>query len=124
MRKNFPDLALLILRVGASALMLTHGIPKINMLMASPIQFADPIGIGATLSLIGALIGEVIAPLFVIIGFKTKIAAIPTIITMAIAAFMVHANDAFSVKEKALLFLMSFIVIFLAGPGRISVDKR
>src|SRR5690606_32596194 len=124
MKKNFPDLALLILRVGAVGLMLTHGIPKINMLFASPIQFADPIGIGVTLSLIGALIGEVVAPLFILIGFKTKIATIPTILTMAVAAFVVHASDGIDVKEKALLFLISFVVIFLAGPGKYSIDKR
>ena len=124
MKKNFPDLALLILRLGASGLMLTHGIPKVNMLLASPIQFSDPLGIGAIPSLIGVLIGEVIAPLFIIIGFKTKIATIPTIITMAVAAFVVHANDSIDVKEKALLFLVCFIVILLAGPGRFSVDKR
>jgi len=104
--------------------MLTHGIPKVNMLLASPIQFSDPLGIGAIPSLIGVLIGEVIAPLFIIIGFKTKIATIPTIITMAVAAFVVHANDSIDVKEKALLFLVCFIVILLAGPGRFSVDKR
>lgn len=124
MKKNFPDLALLILRLGASGLMLTHGIPKVNMLLASPIQFSDPLGIGAIPSLIGVLIGEVIAPLFIIIGFKTKIATIPTIITMAVAAFVVHANDSIDIKEKALLFLVCFIVILLAGPGRFSVDKR
>ena len=124
MKKNFPDLALLILRLGAAGLMLTHGIPKINMLFASPIQFADPIGVGGTLSLILTIIGEVVAPLFVIAGFKTKIASIPTILTMAVAAFIVHANDSIDVKEKALLFLISFVVIFLAGPGKYSVDKR
>lgn len=124
MKKNFPDLALLVLRLGAAGLMLTHGIPKINMLFASPIQFADPIGVGGTLSLILTIIGEVVAPLFVIAGFKTKIASIPTILTMAVAAFIVHANDSIDVKEKALLFLISFVVIFLAGPGKYSVDKR
>ncbi|WP_100615301.1 DoxX family protein [Confluentibacter citreus] len=124
MKKNFPDLALLIIRVGAAGLMLTHGIPKINMLFASPIQFADPIGVGATLSLIFALIGEVIAPIFIIIGFKTKIAAIPAIITMAVAAFVVHANDTIDIKEKALLFLICFVAIFLAGAGKYSVDKK
>jgi putative oxidoreductase len=124
MKKNFPNLALLILRVGASGLMLTHGIPKINMLFASPIQFADPFGLGPTLSLILALIGEVVAPIFIILGFQTRIAAIPVAITMAVAAFMIHANDAFSVKEKALLFLICFIAIFLAGPGKYSIDKK
>lgn len=122
MKKNFPDLALLMLRIGAGVLMLTHGIPKINMLFASPIKFADPIGVGETLSLIFALIGEVVAPIFIIIGFKTKIATIPSIITMAVAAFIVHANDDIGTKEKALLFIICFVAIFLAGAGKYSVD--
>lgn len=124
MKKNFPDLALLILRLGAASLMLTHGIPKINMLFASPIQFADPIGVGQTLSLIFALLGEVVAPIFIIIGFKTRLATIPAIITMAVAAFIVHAKDTIDIKEKALLFLICFIAIFLAGAGKYSVDKK
>ena len=124
MNKNFTDLALLILRISSGGLMLTHGIPKINMLFASPIQFADPFGFGPTLSLIFALIGEVVAPVLIIIGFKTKIATIPSIITMFVAAFIVHANDDLGTKEKALLFLASFVVILLAGAGKYSIDRK
>ena len=124
MNKNFTDLALLILRISSGGLMLTHGIPKINMLFASPIQFADPFGFGSTLSLIFALIGEVVAPILIIIGFKTKIATIPSIITMFVAAFIVHANDDLGTKEKALLFLASFVVILLAGAGKYSIDRK
>ncbi|WP_111309456.1 DoxX family protein [Confluentibacter sediminis] len=122
MKKDVTDLALLILRLGAGGLMLTHGIPKINMLFASPIQFADPIGVGDTLSLIFALIGEVIAPILIIIGFKTKLAAIPSVITMAVAAFIVHANDDIATKEKALLYLICFVTLLLAGAGKYSID--
>src|SRR5690606_16676803 len=108
----------------AGGLMLTHGIPKINMLLASPIKFADPIGIGEIPSLILALIGEVIAPLLIIIGFKTKLAAITAAITMAVAAFIVHANDDIATKEKALLFLICFVALMFAGAGKYSVDKK
>jgi putative oxidoreductase len=122
--KNQTDLALLVLRLGAGGLMLTHGVPKINMLLASPIKFADPIGIGEIPSLILALIGEVVAPLLIIIGFKTKLAAIPAAITMGVAAFVVHANDDLATKEKALLYLICFVAIMLAGAGKYSVDKK
>ncbi|MBU3822790.1 DoxX family protein [Flavobacteriaceae bacterium XHP0103] len=124
MNKNLTDLALLILRLSSGALMLTHGIPKINMLFASPIKFADPIGVGEIPSLIFALIGEVIAPIFIIIGYKTKIATIPSIITMLVAGFIVHASDPIGTKEKALLFSAMFIAILLAGPGKYSIDKK
>jgi putative oxidoreductase len=123
MRKNYTDLGLLILRVGFAGMMLTHGIPKLNML-SDPSAFGDPIGVGSTLSLILALIGEVVAPIFIIIGFKTKWAAIPAIITMGVAAFIVHAKDDLGTKEMALLYFTAFLVIFLAGAGKYSVDGK
>ena len=122
--KNYNDLALAILRIGTSAMLLTHGIPKIDRLFADDIQFGDPLGVGVPTSLTLAIIGEVIAPLFIIFGFRTKLAAIFPIATMLVAFFFVHLNDPFGKQEKALLFLMAFLVIFLAGPGKYSVDKK
>ncbi|MBO6607439.1 DoxX family protein [Psychroserpens sp.] len=122
MKTNYADLALLILRLGFGGFMLTHGIPKLEML-SDPSQFGDPIGVGNTASLILCLIGEVVAPILIIIGFKTKLAAIPAAITMAVAAFVVHASDSLGTKEHALLYMLAFIVIFLAGPGKYAIDK-
>ena len=124
MKNNYNDFALAILRVGFSGAMLTHGIPKINMFLDNPSGFADPIGIGATATLILAILAEVVAPLLVLIGLKTRIATIPVILIMATATFIHHANDDFNTKEKAILYLIAFIVIALAGPGKYSVDGR
>jgi putative oxidoreductase len=124
MKNNFNNLALLILRIGFGGFLLTHGIPKINYLFESPIKFANPIGLGDTTTLILALIGEVVAPIFIIIGFKTKLATIPSALTMAVAAFIVHAKDDLGTKEHALLFLIAFVVIFLSGAGKYSIDGR
>lgn len=121
---KYNNLALLVLRIGASAMMLTHGIPKIERLFNSPIEFPDPLGIGALFSLILTIIGEVIAPILIIIGLKSRFASIVVLITMLVAAFVVHANDSFGQKEKALLYALCFIVIFLAGPGKFSIDKN
>jgi len=121
---RYNNLALLILRIGASAMMLTHGIPKIQKLIDTPIQFPDPLGVGSTISLILTLIGEVVAPILIIIGLKSRHSAIVSLITMLVAAFVVHANDSFAQKEKALLYGLCFLVIFLAGPGKFSIDKN
>lgn len=123
MTKIFTDLALAILRIGFSGMMLTHGIPKLNML-ADPSDFPDPLGVSPTISLILTLIAEVLAPIFVIIGFKTKLATIPVAITMFVAAFIIHGSDPWAKKEMALLYLIAFVVIFLAGPGRYAIDGR
>ncbi len=123
LKKNFNDLALLVLRLGFGGFMLTHGIPKLEML-SDPSKFGDPIGVGPTVSLYLCLIGEVVAPILLILGFKTKLAAIPAVITMAVAAFIVHANDPLSNKEHALLFLFAFLALFLAGAGKYSIDGK
>lgn len=117
-------LGLLIFRVGLSAMMLVHGIPKINRLFEDTIEFADPFGLGATISLILALLGEVVAPILIIIGFKTRLAAIPALITMIVAAFIIHASDPYGNKEMALLYGLGFLTILIAGPGKYSLDKK
>jgi len=118
------NIGLALLRIGASGLMLTHGIPKFQKLVSGNLEFGDPIGIGSTPSLFLAIIGEFICPLLVIIGFKTRWSAMPTVITMAVAAFIVHGADPFKDKEKALLYLILFVVIILLGPGKYSIDKK
>jgi putative oxidoreductase len=115
---------LLLLRLGFSALMLTHGIPKLMNLVQGNTDFGDPIGIGATLSFILVVIAEAICPLLIIIGFKTRLSAIPPIIAMGVAAFVVHASDPIDTKEKALLYLFAFLVIALTGAGKYSVDRK
>ena len=59
-----------------------------------------------------------------VIGFKTRLSAIPTAIAMGVAAFIVHDADDFGTKEKALLYLVSFITIILVGPGKFGVDRK
>ncbi|RNL80679.1 DoxX family protein [Sinomicrobium pectinilyticum] len=122
-KDNSFGLGLALLRICASALMMTHGFGKLQMLLnGGEIEFADPVGVGAKTSLILAVIGEFIAPIFVIIGFKTRWAALPTIITMMVAAFVIHGSDPLAKKEMALLYLVIFTTIALTGPGKFSID--
>lgn len=118
------DIGMAFLRISMSFLMLSHGFPKFQKLISGDFAFGDPIGIGEAPSLILTVIGEFICPILIIIGFKTRLAAVPTIITMFVAAFIVHGTDSFDIKEKAVLYLVGFISIALLGPGKFSVDKR
>ncbi|MEA1785272.1 DoxX family protein [Arenibacter sp. GZD96] len=118
------DIALALLRIAPSALLLTHGIPKLQNLISGNIEFGDPIGLGPAPSLFLTVIGEVVCPLLIIIGYKTRWAAVPSAITMLVAAFIVHSADPIGVKEKALLFLTFFVLIILLGSGKYSIDKK
>jgi len=119
------NLGLALLRVIPSGIMLfVHGLPKLQKLLAGNFEFADPIGIGAAPSLFLTVIGEFVAPLLIIIGFKTRFAAIPAAITMFVAAFVIHGADPFAKKELALLYFVFFLIIALVGPGKYSIDKK
>ena len=104
--------------------MLTHGYGKFLRLFEDKIKFSDPIGLGKELSLYLAVLGEFIAPIFIIIGLKTRFFSIFPIITMYVAAFISHAGDPFSRKEKAILFFLGFIIVFICGPGKYSLDFK
>ena len=113
-----------LFRVGIPALMLLHGTHKFEKLMAGgEIKFMDFLGLGTEVSLALAVIGELVAPLFLIVGFKTRWASIPAIITMFVAAFVAHSGEPIDEREHSLLYLIAFIAIALIGSGTHSVDS-
>ncbi len=116
-------LVLLIIRLGAGGMLLTHGIPKINRLMAEEIKFADPYGFGPEISLGLATFAEVFCTLLVMIGFKVRLATIPIMITMLTAVFYAHWDDPFSRKELPLMFFLTFLGLLVFGGGRFSIDN-
>jgi putative oxidoreductase len=118
------DVALLILRLGAGGFMITHGWPKVINFNERLSTFRDPIGLGSEVSLTLIVFAEVFCSLFLIFGLYTRLALIPLIIAMTVVAFVVHGDDPFGTKEKALLFLVAYLSLFFAGPGKYSIDSR
>jgi putative oxidoreductase len=117
------DFVLLFVRITVAAFMLTHGYPKLLKLLAGgEIRFADPFGFGMTFSLVLAVFAEFFCSILVGFGIATRIAAIPLIITMSVAAFIAHGADPFGKKELALLYLVTYIFLLFAGSGKFSAD--
>lgn len=117
------NLMLLILRVAIAAFMLSHGLSKLEILTGGgPIKFGDPIGIGEMASLLLAIFAEVVCSVLVLLGLFTRLAVIPLIITMLIAIFVIHAPDAFEVKELAYHYLLVYVFLLFAGAGKYSAD--
>lgn len=121
---QLKDLGLFVLRVGLSLMMLTHGWGKFNRLFAEEIKFGDPIGLGSTLSLYLIVLAEFIAPILIILGFKTRWIVFFPAFAMGVAAFVAHGDDPFARKEKALLYLCGYLAVLLCGPGRYALDAR
>jgi putative oxidoreductase len=118
------DWAVLILRVGISCLMLTHGYAKLTNFLSGDHSFADPIGIGEELSYFLTICAEFGCSILLILGLFTRAALLPLIFTMLVVILIVHAPDSFDKKEHGLSFLIPYIALLLTGPGRFSVDSR
>ena len=119
------NIALLLIRiVFAGSMLYGHGLSKFYRLIEGNLSFANPIGIGEAPTLVLAVFSEFLAPLFILIGYKTKIFSFFPAVTMFVAAFIVHLSDPFARKEKAILFLIGFIVIMMMGPGKYSIDRK
>ena len=118
------DLALLILRVGVGILMLTHGIPKLQMLFSGgEIQFPGVMGLTPSISLALTVFAEVVCSVLLIIGLGTRWASIPLIVTMLVAVLLVHGSDPFANQEPGLLYLFLYLPLFILGSGKYSVDQ-
>lgn len=122
---RFGHVGLLIFRVLVSCLMLTHGVPKLQRLFSGEeIQFADPYGLGVVTSLVLAILAEFGCSILIMLGLATRLATIPLMVTMSTAIIFAHENDPFGVKEKPLLFLVCYILLFMVGAGKFSLDNN
>lgn len=124
MKKASIDFGLLLMRVGFSVGIMTHGYGKFLKVIQGNFEFGDPIGIGPTFSLILAAIGEFIAPILIILGWKTRLATIFPTLTMLVAFAITHDGDPFSRKEKAFVYLIAFLTLYFTGPGKYSLGKE
>ena len=117
------DGAILLLRIAIAALMLTHGLPKMATLFGEgPVQFLPFMGLSPELSLGLAVFAEVFCSILILVGFATRLATIPLIITMLVAVLTVHIADPFVNKEMAFHFMLVYAVLLATGSGKYSVD--
>jgi putative oxidoreductase len=124
------DTGLLLLRLTIGILLLFHGIAKLtNGVSGIQETFAEN-GL-PTFFAYGVYLGEVIAPLMIIFGFRTRIAALLLSFTMLVAIVLAHGDDLFSLGksggwaiELPVLFLMGGVVLFFTGAGKYAVSRK
>ncbi|MDZ4683175.1 MAG: DoxX family protein [Saprospiraceae bacterium] len=118
------DVALLALRlIFGFCMAYLYGYSKLNKLLGDePIEFMNFMGLRDTVSLALVVFAEFFCSILLFFGLFARLATIPLMFTMLVAVFYAHWSDPFSDKEHGLLYLGAYLVIFLMGSGRHSVD--
>lgn len=126
-----PDTGRLILRFCVGGLMLFHGLAKI--MHPGSLDFIGGMlganGLPAMLAY-GVYIGEVLAPLMVIVGYQARVGGVLIVINMVLAIFLAHSGDFFSLTEHGgwavelqMFYLLSALAIVFLGSGKLAFKQ-
>ena len=122
---RYTPYALGALRIVSGLIFLLHGTQKLFAFPGPPQGGTLPamfsmMWIGAVIELVG---GALIA-----VGFQSRLAAFLCSGQMAVAYWMFHAPRSLyptlNGGDAAILYCFVFLLIFIAGPGAWSVDKK
>lgn len=115
------SLLLLVVRVVFGILFFIHGLDKLFNFNTLVQSYPSAFGFGSYMTLMVSIFCEFCCSLFLISGLLVRLMTIPMIIAMGVAFFDVH--DAMMPEgELALIYFIIFIMLFLTGPGRYSID--
>jgi len=116
------DLGLLILRIASGLTMfLAHGLPKLTSFSERHATFADPIGLGPSVSLGLTVFAEVFCAIALTLGIFSRFSAAVLAFTMAVAVFIVHGADPFARQELALMYGAIYLALAITGPGKFAL---
>lgn len=117
------DLGLLLLRISTGGLMLFHGVSKLIHGISFLVENMGAFGYAV-------YIGEVLAPLLILIGFRTRIATVLLAVTCLVAVATAHSQEIFKISEHggyALellgLYFFGALALFFTGAGKYAASK-
>jgi len=118
------SLGLLVLRVWIGlTMLLEHGWDKLTHFDKYAAHFIDFLSIGPHASLCLTIFAEFFASALLTLGLVTRFAALVLVVNMSVAFFVVMKGNPSGPGELPFLYLMAYITLLLAGPGKLSLDK-
>lgn len=125
------DFGKLLLRVTVGGLMLFHGISKLNRGITGIEKRLTDAGLPAWIAP-GVYVGEIVAPVLLIIGLWTRPSALVIVFNMVMAIYLSHSKDVLKLSERGgswaietpMFFLLAAVAVACLGPGRYSLGGR
>lgn len=121
------DQGKLVLRLVLAILLLFHGVSKLSGGIGFIGGLLEQHGLPAAFGYL-VYVGEVVAPLLILVGLYTRAAALVVAINMVVALLLVHTAEFFTLSntggwalELQGMFLGAAIVVTLLGAGRLSL---
>lgn len=122
-----PDLAKLVLRLGFGIFFLLHGINKVTGDLSGIEGIFAKFGLPGFLAY-ASYLGEFVAPIFIIIGLWTRLAASMGVVSSIVIVVLMHSEHFFTltktgawVIEPIGTFLCGFLAIMLLGSGKYAI---
>lgn len=112
---------LLFIRLFFGVLFFMHGLDKLTNFNALSENYPSVMGLGSYTTLMITIFCEFACSMFLMVGLVTRVVLIPMIVAMGVAFFDIH-DGMMPEGELALIFMIVFVVLFMTGPGRYSVD--
>ncbi|MBN2615893.1 MAG: DoxX family protein [Bacteroidales bacterium] len=124
------DLSLLVIRLTIGILMLLHGIYKLNHGIGGIVGAVEAKGLPGFIGY-GVFIGEVIAPLLIIIGYRTRVGALLLLTNMLFVIFLIFQHSIFSLGpqggwklELVGFYLFGAVALFFSGGGKYALSSK
>ena len=121
------DLGRLILRLVLGGTILTHGVMKIIGGPAMIVGIVAKAGLPHPVAYL-VYVGEVLAPLLIILGVWTRLAGLIVVVNMAVAVWLVHMGQFFTLGQSGgwalelqAMYFFTALAIALLGAGRYSL---
>ena len=112
---------ILLIRLFFGALFFMHGLDKMSNFNELSYTYPSVFGFGSYMTLMLSIICEFACSMFFMAGCLTRIFLIPMIVAMGVAFFDIH-DGMMPDGELSLIYLILFIILYVTGPGRYSVD--
>lgn len=118
---KLSSLLILAVRVVFGVLFFMHGVDKMMNFNTLVVGYPSVLGFGSYTTLMVTIFCEFCCSLFLIAGLLVRIMTVPMIISMGVAFFDIH-DAIISEGELSLIYFIVFILLFLTGAGRYSLD--